>query len=74
MTPYPQIRKPVATRSALPSGVIRKGAVMPPYFNLLLVISSYLSLWAKRFVHLHTWVKSQLSAQHFRNTVLDLHS
>ena len=52
MTPHPQIRKPVATRSALPSGVIRKGAVMSPYFNLLLVVSSYLSRWAKRFEHL----------------------
>lgn len=35
MTPLSEIRKPVATRSALPSGVIRKGASMPPYFNLL---------------------------------------
>ena len=41
MTPYLEIRKTVATRSALPSGVTGKGAVMPPYFNLLLVISSY---------------------------------
>lgn len=52
MTPHLQIRKPVATRSALPSGVIRKGAAMPPYFNLLLVVSSYLSLLVERFVHL----------------------
>lgn len=36
MTPYPEIRKSVATRSALPSGVTGKGAEMPPYFNLLL--------------------------------------
>ena len=40
MTPSLEIRKTVETRSALPSGVIRKGAEMPPYFNLLLVISS----------------------------------
>lgn len=41
MTPQVKIRKPVAIRSALPPGVIRKGAKMPPHFNLLLVISSY---------------------------------
>ena len=52
MTPYPQIRKLVAPRSALPSGVIRKGAVMPPYFNLLLVISSILCLSLEFFVQI----------------------
>lgn len=52
MTPYPEIRKPVTIRSALPSGVICKGAVMPPYFNLLLVISSYLHRVLKFFVQI----------------------
>lgn len=52
MTPLLEIRKPVATRSALPFGVIRKGASMPPYFNLLLVISSRPSLEVKIFVHI----------------------
>lgn len=52
MTPLPGIRKPVATRSALPSGVICKGASMPPYFNLLLVISSHPSSEPEIFVHI----------------------
>lgn len=52
MTPLPGIRKPVATRSALPFGVIRKGAWMPPYFNLLLVISSHLRPEPEIFVHI----------------------
>ena len=52
MTPYLEIRKTVATRSALPSGVTGKGAVMPPYFNLLLVISSYLHRLPKFFVQI----------------------
>ena len=50
MTPLPEIRKSVATRSALPSGVTGKGAVMPPYFNLLLVISSYPHCFLRIFV------------------------
>lgn len=52
MTPLPGIRKPVATRSALPSDVICKGAWMPPYFNLLLVISSHLRPEPEIFVHI----------------------
>ncbi len=52
MTPLSEIRKPVATRSALPSGVIRKGAWMPPHFNLLLVISSHLRPESEIFVHI----------------------
>lgn len=52
MTLLPRNRKLVATRSALPSGVIRKGASMPPYFNLLFVISSRPSLEVKIFVHI----------------------
>lgn len=52
MTPLSEIRKPVATRSALPSGVIRKGAWMPPYFNLLLVIFSHLRPEPEIFVHI----------------------
>ena len=39
--PVAEIEKTVVIRSALPAGVICKGAVMPPYFNLLLGISSY---------------------------------
>ena len=52
MTPLPEIQKPVATRSALPSGVIRKGAWMPPYFNLLLVVFSHLRPEPEIFVHI----------------------
>lgn len=52
MTLLPRNRKLVATRSALPSGVIRKGASMPPYFNLLLVIFSHPNLEVRIFVHI----------------------
>ena len=52
MTPLTEIQKPVATRSALPSDVICKGAWMPPYFNLLLVISSHLRPEPEIFVHI----------------------
>lgn len=50
MTPYLEIRKVVATRSALPAGVTGKGVVMPPYFNLLFVISSYFHCLSDFFV------------------------
>lgn len=52
MTPLPEIRKPVATRSALPFGVIRKGASMPPYFNLLLIIFADLGALGEILVHI----------------------
>lgn len=52
MTPVLKSEKPVATRSALLTGVIGKGAVMPPYFNLLLIISSILCLTLEFFVQI----------------------
>ena len=52
MTPLSKIRKTVATRSALPSGVIHEGAEMPPYFNLLLVVSSYFCRMPQFFVQI----------------------